>query len=135
MELRSGKILTAVLPKTKQQNDSGFTTSQHYEEQANNTLEEIKTFFKSLFYYCCKNIGYKEWLDDIERTKGRKVLLDELLDWNDNELFWKQNFVQTWLRMQNEVPCPVMLEAFDVFLKYEYNMELENPGFITIAID
>lgn len=131
MELRSGRIL-CFAPCKAQQNVTVNFTSSFNDEQEIETLEEIKSFFRFLFYHCCKNIGYKEWINTIEQTRGRKVFLDELLNWKADESFWRDNFQQIWFRMRRELPCSVLLQAFDFFVKNEYSIKPENPEFIKL---
>lgn len=134
MKLRSGKTLYPVVFKHKGAQTLG---EKHTEMIVKTTvtepeinlerMKELKTFFTSLFYHCCKNIGYKEWIDEIERTKGRKVTVDELLNWKADESFWKENFQKTWFRVQREVPPTILLQAFDYFIAYEYDIKSDHP--------
>lgn len=132
MKLRSGKILFPVTFKQKREQISGeskITAKTIASQQVihQERLKELKAFFNSLFYHCCKNLGYKEWIDEIEQTKGRKITVDELVSWKADEHFWKENFEKTWLRMQSELPMATLLQAFDLFVNYEYSLLAENP--------
>ncbi|KXJ06630.1 hypothetical protein AC249_AIPGENE18676 [Exaiptasia diaphana] len=79
MKLRSGKILFPVNFKHKQVLGEKHTEMGRKVLQLEidpQRMKELKTFFSSFFYHCCKNIGYKEWLDELERSKegGRTII-------------------------------------------------------------
>jgi hypothetical protein len=57
-----------------------------------NIIKELKIFFRSLLYYSLADIGNRLRIDEIERTKGRKATLDELIEWQPNQTFWSVNF-------------------------------------------
>ena len=123
MLLRSGRILS---PQTESEIKMVKLEDTNPKDETE-IIKELKMFFRSLFYHCCKDIGNKERIDDIERIKGRKATLDELINWKADESFWKEHFQKTLFRMQNELPATTLLQAFDYFVKYEYNIQLEHP--------
>ena len=128
MLLRSGRILS---PKTESETKM-VKLEETNPKAETEIIKELKIFFRSLFYHCCKDIGNKERIDDIERIKGRKATLDELINWGADESFWKTSFQKSWFRMLNELPSSKLLQAVDHFMKYEYNLQPQNPECVTL---
>ena len=134
MKLRSGKVLNPVAFKQKREVLLGSKVTEMIVETTVTGLElnpervkELKCFFSSLFYHCCKNIGHKEWVDELERTKSRRVTCDEIFSWKADESFWKEYFQKIWFRMRCEIPRTTLLQAFEYFINHEYNLKSENP--------
>ncbi|XP_031555156.1 uncharacterized protein LOC116292058 [Actinia tenebrosa] len=130
MKLRSGRILNPVLFKRRTGQKAianlvkqmeNIKLEKHQDEAGR--IRELQTFFRFLFYRCCEDIANKERIDEIERTKGRKVTLDELIHWEADESSWQKTFQKVWFRMQRELPLLTLLQAFDSFMKYEHGSE------------
>jgi hypothetical protein len=116
MLLRNGKVLKPAKPSNV--------------KDEMNIIKELKIFFRSLFYYYLTNIGNRLRIDEIERTKGRKATLDELIEWQPNQTFWQEYLKKAQFRMMVDLPVPALMKAFDCFVKQEHNLhgeEVEIP--------
>lgn len=129
MELRSGRILQPVTFKRKVDRRAITNVVKMMEnlsiEEKDQRVEaeimgDLKIFFRFLFYQCCEDLGNKVRLMDIERTQGRKPNFYELMNWKADNFFWLTTFQEALRSMRLKLPLPLLLEAFDVFMKFEH---------------
>jgi hypothetical protein len=122
MLLRSGKVLKPLAEPVEK-------VTQIPEDEMD-LIKELKIFFRSLFYHCFTAIANKRRIDDIERTKGRKATLDEIIEWKADQTFWEAYFLKSRMSMASELPQPKLLQVFDCFAKQEHNLHEEDGLFI-----
>ena len=137
MKLRSRRILKALPAKTKtdkkRMNDlkeliESFKLQLKIQHEECKIMKESKAFFRFLFYHTCKYFGNKVRLEEIEKSKGRRPYLEELLNWKPDEAFWRETFQKAWFRMREEIASSTLLQAFYYFLKFEHPLQLQEPG-------
>ena len=144
IELRSGRILKPVVFKRKLTRKVivDITTKMHHlkleadkdPRHESDLLTELKLFFRSLFYHCCKDIAIEEKIDHIKRTQGRKATLDELLFWKAGTVFWLANFERMWVRMQRELPSSALFQFFRCYMENEHN-HLQRDEYISLETE
>ena len=89
-------------------------------------------FLSSLFYKCCESTAHDLWLKDIERILYREPTWEELEEWKADKTFWKNHFPRTWAFIRKKLPCSMLLQVFDSFVKHELNLEPEHQEAVTL---
>ena len=128
MELRSGKILYPLQPKSRKPTECREKEVENILGEPDQVMiEEVKVFFRSLYYCFMMDTGEKEWINNVETEEARRITVIERIEWEADKSFWEKYFFRTWLITRSNPPVERVLQVFPCFMREEYKIFCGNP--------